>query len=109
MIQVFNPKKAEGSFFWWSNLTPSAFLGLRNQFIFSVMAYRCNTKKKSYKVISSCYENGRLQRYDDMTNRKNFSNHPVNNDLRTYKNILKIATGQGDDYAIGCLLIYLYY
>ena len=32
-----------------------------------------------------------------MTNRQNFFNQPVKNDLITYKNIRKIATGQGDD------------
>ena len=29
--------------------------------------------------------------------------------LRTYDNIQKIATGQGDDYTTGCLLDYLYF
>ena len=30
-------------------------------------------------------------------------------DLRTYDNIQKIATGQGDDYTTGCLQDYPYY
>ena len=29
---------------------------------------------------------------------------PVKNDQRTYYNIRKITTGQGDDYTTGCLL-----
>ena len=29
--------------------------------------------------------------------------------LRTYDNIQKIATGQGDDYTTGCLLDYLHF
>ena len=33
----------------------------------------------------------------------------INNDLKTYDNIRKIATGQGDDYATGCLLHYPYF
>ena len=32
-----------------------------------------------------------------MINGKNFFDQPVKNDLITYKNIRKIATGQGDD------------
>ena len=28
---------------------------------------------------------------------------PINNDIKTYQNIKKIATGQGDDYTTGCL------
>ena len=39
----------------------------------------------------------------------NFFDQPVKNDLRTYDNIRKIATGQGDDYIIGCLLDYPYF
>ena len=37
----------------------------------------------------------------------NFFDHPVKNDKIT--NIRKIATGQGDDYASGCLLDYPYF
>ena len=32
-----------------------------------------------------------------MTDRKNFFLQPVKNDMRTYENIWKITTGQGDD------------
>ena len=39
-----------------------------------------------------------------MINGQKFFNQPVKNDLRTYDNIQKIATGQGDDYTTGCLL-----
>ena len=40
---------------------------------------------------------------------KNFFNQPVTNDVITYKNIRKIATGQGDNYTTGCLLDYNYF
>ena len=33
----------------------------------------------------------------------------VRNNLRTYDNITKTATGQGDDYTTGCLLYYSYF
>ena len=36
----------------------------------------------------------------------NFFNQLVNNNLRTYDNIHKIVTGQGDDYPSSCLLDY---
>ena len=35
---------------------------------------------------------------------KNVFDQPINNYFKTYENIRKIGTGQGDDYAIGCLL-----
>ena len=33
-----------------------------------------------------------------MTDGQSFFDQPVKNNLRTYDNIRKIATGQGDDY-----------
>ena len=39
-----------------------------------------------------------------MTDKQNIFDQPVQNDLRTYDNIQKFATGQGDDYTTGCLL-----
>ena len=38
-----------------------------------------------------------------------FFDQPVKNNLITYDNIRKIATGQGDDYTTGCLLDYNYF
>ena len=40
---------------------------------------------------------------------KIFFDQPLKNDKVTYKNIRKIATGQGDDYTTGCLLDYIYF
>ena len=37
-----------------------------------------------------------------------FFDQVVKNNLRTYDNIQKIATGQGNDYTSGCLLDYPY-
>ena len=34
---------------------------------------------------------------------------PINSMTKTYKNIRKIATNQGDDYTTGCLLVYSYF
>ena len=44
-----------------------------------------------------------------MIDGQNFFDLPVRNDLITYDNIQKIATGQGDDYTTGCLLDYNYF
>ena len=44
-----------------------------------------------------------------MIDGQNFFDQPVRNDLITYDNIQKIATGQGDDYASGFLLDYNYF
>ena len=44
-----------------------------------------------------------------MINGENFFDQPIKNNKVTYDNIRKIATGQGDDYATGCLLDYPYF
>ena len=45
-----------------------------------------------------------IEDYDVMVDGRNFFDQPIKNDLKTYNNIRKIATGQGDDYTTGCLL-----
>ena len=40
-----------------------------------------------------------------MIDGKTFFDQPVNNDLVTYENTRKIATGQGDDYRTCYLLL----
>ena len=37
------------------------------------------------------------------------SDQSVRNNLLTHDSVRKIATGQGDDYAIGCFLDYNYF
>ena len=44
-----------------------------------------------------------------MIHGKNFFDQPTNSMTKTYENIRKIATGQGDDYTTGCLLDYSYF
>ena len=44
-----------------------------------------------------------------MIDGKNFFDQPINSNLKTYENIRKIPTGQGDDYSTGCLLDYFYF
>ena len=44
-----------------------------------------------------------------MIDGQSFFDQPVRNDLITYDNIRKIATGQKDGYTTGCLLDYHYF
>ena len=50
-----------------------------------------------------------IKDYNVMIDGKNFFDQPINSDLKTYENIRKIATGQGDDYTTGCLLQYSFF
>ena len=47
-----------------------------------------------------------MKDYNVMVNGQNFFDQPVKSVMKTYGNIQKIATGQGDDYTTGCLLDY---
>ena len=49
-----------------------------------------------------------IKDYNVMIDGRNFFDQPIKNDLKTYDNIRKIATGQGDDYTTVCLLDYPY-
>ena len=44
-----------------------------------------------------------------MVDGRTFFNQTIKNDLKTFDNILKIATGHGDDYTTRCLLEYPYF
>ena len=47
--------------------------------------------------------------YNVIIDGKNFFDQPINSYLKTYENIRRIATGEGDDYIAGCLLDYSYF
>ena len=44
-----------------------------------------------------------------MIDGRNYFDQPINSMNKTYENIRKIASGQGDDYTTGCLLDYSYF
>ena len=50
-----------------------------------------------------------IKDYNVIIDGRNFFDQPIKNDLKTYDNIKKIVTGQGDDYATGWLLDYSYF
>ena len=42
-----------------------------------------------------------------MMHGKNNFDQPIKSNIKTYDNIWKITTGQGDNYTTGCLLDYI--
>ena len=44
-----------------------------------------------------------------MIDGRNFFNQPIKKIFKTYDNIRKVATGQGDDYRTGCSLDFPYF
>ena len=50
-----------------------------------------------------------IEDHNVMIDGKNFFYHSIKSYVKTYDNIRKIATGQGDNYTTGCLLDYPYF
>ena len=78
----------------------------------SVFSFENNNGWASYIIeISTRYHLPQVQKkdYNVMIDERNFFDQLVINNLRTYDNIQKIATGQGDDCKTGCLLDYPYF
>ena len=51
---------------------------------------------------------GFIKSYKTITNKKFFYEQPIDSDIKWYKEIRKLTTGQGEDYPKGCLLDYKY-
>ena len=50
-----------------------------------------------------------ITNYNVLIDGRNFYDQPINDQIKKYDEIRKIATGKGDDYTIGCLLYYQYF
>ena len=73
-----------------------------------------NTNNRDNKVEINSHRKYFLPRvnianYSVLINGKDFYDQPINNQIRKYDEIRKIATGKGDDYTTGCLLDYQYF
>ena len=85
-------------------MVETSFQGVNRIF---VLAFENDTQRTNAK---GCYiPNVEIKNYNVMINGENFFDQPIKNNKVAYENIRKIATGQGDDYVIGCLLDYPYF
>ena len=86
-----------------NHLVEPSFQGVNRLF---VLAFENDAKRTSarryYLAIAE------IKDYNVLINGENFFDQPIKNNKVTYKNIRKIAIGQGDDYTTGCLLDYQY-
>ena len=60
----------------------------------------CQKSEKSYKQYY--HPTVEIKYYYVVIDGRNFFDQPIKNDLKTYRNIRKIAASEGDDYATGC-------
>ena len=73
-----------------------------------------NTENGNKKVERDSYRKYFLPRvnianYNILIDGRNFYDQPINDQIKKYDEIRKIATGKGDDYTTGCLLYYQYF
>ena len=50
-----------------------------------------------------------ITKYNVLIDGRGFYDQPVNNQIRNYDEIRKLAAGKGDGYKTGCLLYYQYF
>ena len=87
-----------------NHLVDPSFQGVNRPFVLSFENENDRTSHSTYYLPKV-----EIKDYNVMIDGKNFFDQPINSDLKTYENIRKIATGQGDDYTTGCLLDYSYF
>ena len=85
-------------------LVEPSFQGVNRLFVLAFEDDAQRTSKKRY-----CISNVEIKDYNVRIYGKSFFHQPVKNNKVTYENIREIATGQGYDYANGCLLDYIYF
>ena len=87
-----------------NSLIDPSFQGVNRLF---VLAFENDAQRK---VHSGYYlPDVEIKNYNVMINGENFFDQSIKDNKVTYKNIIKVATGKGDDYTTGCLLEYAYF
>ena len=87
-----------------NHLVEPSFQGVTRLFVLAFENDDNRTTHDAYYL-----PNVEIKDYNIMINGENFFDQPIKNNKVTYENIIKIATGQGDDYTTGCLLDYSYF
>ena len=87
-----------------NHLVEPSFQGVNRLFVLAFENDAQRTSAKRYYL-----PNVEVKDYNIMITGENVLDQPIKSNKVTYENIRKIATCQGDDYTIGCLLDYLYF
>ena len=87
-----------------NHLIEPSFQGVNRLFVLAFENDTQRTSNKRYYIPSV-----EINDYNVMIDGKKFFDQPINNMIKTYKNIRQITIGQGDDYTTGCLLDYTYF
>ena len=84
-------------------INPS-FQGVKRLFVLSFENEHDRRSHSTYYLAKV-----KIKDYNVMVDDRNFVDHTINSLNKTYKNIRRFATGQGDDYITSCMLGYTYF
>ena len=87
-----------------SYLTDPSFQGLNTLF---ALPFENETDRKVHTIYY--LQTTKIKDYNVTIDGRYFFDQLIKTDFKTYDNIRRIATGQGDDYIAGCLLDYNYF
>ena len=86
-----------------SHLINPSFQGVNILFVLSFENENDRISRSNYYLPKV-----EIKDYNVMIDGRKFFDQPINSMNKTYENIRRLATGQGDDYTTGCLLDYSY-
>ena len=87
-----------------NHLVEPSFQGINRLFVLAFENDNDRTSDDEYYLPTV-----EIKDYNIVINGENVFDQPIKKNKITYDNIRKIATGQGDDYATGCLIDYPYF
>ena len=82
------------------------FVGVNRLFVL-VYTNEANNAKR-FNARKYYLPKGIIKNYNGIINGKNFYDQAIDSDIKRYKEIRKLTTGQGEDYTTGSLLDYEY-
>ena len=85
----------------------TSFQGVKRLFLLTFNTTVNDAKKDSYRKYFLPRVN--ITNYNVLIHGRNFYDQQINDQIKKYDEIRKIATRQGDDYTTGCLLDYQYF
>ena len=85
----------------------ASFQGVNRLFVLGFGKGDNDSKRNGYRKYYLPLIN--ITKYNVLIDGRNFYDQPINDKIRQYDEIRKIATGKGDNYATGCLLDYKYF
>ena len=90
-------------------LLDSSYQGVKRLFVFAYDNTAGNNQVSVDSFKKYFLPRVKIENYNIEIDGRNFYNQPINDSIKQYDEIRKVSTGQGDDYATGCLLDFAYF